>query len=109
MIYKDEDDNINYHGHIFMISDSFISNNNWILDSDVCCSITKDHDLFIEYIPLSKLITFSAASENPLIIYEIGMVHICMEYMNINIKKIYYIPTMIVNLLCVKELFTVNY
>ena len=109
MTYKDEDNDINYHDHTFMASGSSILDDNWILDSNVCCSIIKDHDLFIEYISLSKLITFSAASGDLLIIYKISMVRICMEYMNIDIKKIYYILTIIINLLCAKELFIASY
>ena len=109
MIYKDENDDINYHNHIFMISGNFILNNDWILDSDVYCLITKDHNFFVKYTSLSKLITFSAASGDSLIAYRIGTIHIHMEYMDVDIKKVYYIPTMIANLLCIKELFAAGY
>ena len=82
-----------------MVLGSFILNDNWIFNNNIYYLMIKDHDLFIKYISLFKLITFLAASGNPLIIYKIGMVRICMKYMDINIKKIYYISIIIVNLL----------
>ena len=109
MTYKDEDDNINYHGHTFMALGNFILNNDWVLDSGACCSITKDRDLFVEYTPLPKPIIFSAASGDPLIAYGIDTVRIRMEYMDVDIKKVYYIPTVITNLLYTKELFVAGY
>ena len=109
IIYKNENNNINYHGHIFITSGSFILDNDWILDSDTYCLIIKNHDFFVKYISFFKLITFSVASRDPLIIYKIGTVCIRIKYMNVNIKKIYYISTIIINLLYVKELFAANY
>ena len=109
MTYKDEDDDVNYHGHTFMASGSSIPDDDWVLDSGACRSMTKDRDLFVEYTPLPKPITFSAASGDPLIAYGIGTVRICMEYMDVDIKKVYYISTVVANLLCAKKLFAASY
>jgi hypothetical protein len=111
MTYLDLEDDVNYHGHTFMALDisNPIPDDDWVLDSGACRSMTKDRELFVEYTPLPKPITFSAASGDPLIAYGIGTVRIRMEYMDVDIKKIYYIPTVVTNLLCAKELFAADY
>ena len=101
-----------YFAHIFMTSNSkhsFLSDNDWIYDSEVFQTMIKMMNHYIEYIFLSKSLIFRNVTDELCMTYDVETVQIWMKYRNVFIKKIYYTFKIVINLFCMHDLLIFNY
>jgi len=97
--YIDNDDEVNYLGHTFMAKSSEpLAIDDWVYDTGAQRSMAKTMESFIEYHPLSRPRMFNAANGGPLTALGIGTVRIRMQYMDVFVRGVYYVPNVVGNL-----------
>ena len=92
-----------------MNSDSNILKSDWVYDTGAAESIISKRDILTNYMLLSQSMILRAANETPLITYKKETYKICMKFMNIFIKNIYFAPKAIFNLLSHEALINSGY
>jgi len=97
--FLDNDDEVNYQGHTFMVKSSKpLDDNDWVYDTGAQRSMAKTMESFVEYHPLSRPRMFNAANGGPLTAHGIGTVRIRMQYMDVFVRGVYYVPDVVANL-----------
>ena len=96
--YLDQNNEV-YQGHTMMAGGKTLpSDSDWVWDSGACESMTKDKTCFTDYTPLPKPVKYSGAAGDTLTAYGIGTVRIPMEYMDIFVKGVLYVPNVVANI-----------
>ena len=101
-----------YFAHIFMTNNSkhsFLSDNDWIYDSEIFQTMIKTMNHYVEYFSLSKSLIFEDVTDESCMTYDVETVQIWMKYRDVFIKEIYYIFKVVDNLLCMHNLLISDY